>query len=280
MLHKPFVSISCITYNHAPYIRQCLEGFLMQKTNFSFEILIHDDASTDGTQIIIKEYEKKYPNIIKPIYQTENQYSRGVKINPVFNFPRANGKYIAFCEGDDYWTHQYKLQKQVDFLENNPKIVFCSHNINKIDNNNIIIETAKESENILFYSSKEIIHNHFPTLSLVFRNVKLEYTQQLNKAFNGDAVLTTLLSLYGGAAHLGFIGANYRVHTQGIYNRNSYIENTLKSIDTRRILISSSSLPKETSKEIERNIGIRKYKASKYCLKRLKIISLLKILKA
>jgi len=103
------VSISCITYNHAPYIRQCLDGFVMQKTTFPFEILIHDDASTYGTPDIIREYEAKYPGLIKPIYQTENQHSKGVKISQTFNWPRARGKDIALCEGDDYWTDPYKL---------------------------------------------------------------------------------------------------------------------------------------------------------------------------
>jgi len=117
----PLVSISCITYNHENYIRDTIEGFLMQKTNFNFEVLIHDDASTDYTAEIIREYEKKYPDIIKPIYQKENQYSKGVKISPKIQYPRAKGKYIAGCEGDDYWTDSYKLQKQVDFLEANPE---------------------------------------------------------------------------------------------------------------------------------------------------------------
>src|SRR5690606_25359461 len=103
------------------FIRQCLDGIFMQKCNFEYEILIHDDASTDDTQKIIKEYQQKYPEIIKPILQTENQYSKGVRgIMARFNFPRAKGKYIALCEGDDYWTDPLKLQKQIDFLENNP----------------------------------------------------------------------------------------------------------------------------------------------------------------
>ncbi|MDR1005490.1 MAG: glycosyltransferase [Bacteroidales bacterium] len=113
------VSVCTLTYNHVPYIRQCVESLLMQKTNFDFEILIHDDASTDGNQSIIREYEEKYPQIIKPIYQKENQHSKGVRITPQFQLPRAKGKYIAFCEGDDYWTDELKLQKQVDFLEKN-----------------------------------------------------------------------------------------------------------------------------------------------------------------
>lgn len=125
MRDKPLVSISCITYNHAPYIRQCLEGFVMQKTNFAYEVLIHDDASTDGTADIIREYENKYPDIIKPIYETENQWSKGRVGSIVFNIPRANGKYIALCEGDDYWIDPNKLQKQVDYLETNTNHDLC-----------------------------------------------------------------------------------------------------------------------------------------------------------
>src|SRR5690606_3288059 len=108
------------TFNHEKFICKCLEGFLMQNTTFSFEILILDDASTDGTAAVIREYELKYPDIIKPIYQRENQYSKGIRgMNVKFNFNRAQGKYIALCEGDDYWTDPSKLQKQIDFLEAN-----------------------------------------------------------------------------------------------------------------------------------------------------------------
>lgn len=121
----PLVSIDCLTYNHAPYVRKCLDGLLMQKTSFGYEILIHDDASTDGTQQIIQEYERLYPDIVKPIYQTENQYSKGVSMSATFNYSRAQGKYIAICEGDDYWADPYKLQKQVDFLESHPDYVMC-----------------------------------------------------------------------------------------------------------------------------------------------------------
>lgn len=124
----PLVSICSITYNHAPFIRQCLDGFLMQKTNFKYEIIIHDDASTDGTAEIIKEYAEKYPDLITPIFQTENQYSKGLRgFYAKFVFPIAKGKYIAMCEGDDYWTDPLKLQKQVNFLESHPDYVMCSH---------------------------------------------------------------------------------------------------------------------------------------------------------
>ena len=125
-METPLVSICCITYNHEDYITDAIESFLMQKTNFDFEIIIHDDASTDKTAEIVREYEKQYPGIIKPIYQTENQYSRGIKVE-MFCFVKTKGKYIAFCEGDDYWIDENKLQKQVDFMETHSEYSLCTH---------------------------------------------------------------------------------------------------------------------------------------------------------
>lgn len=122
------VTIRCITYNHEPYIRQSLEGFVMQKTNFRFEAIVHDDASTDKTAEIIKEYAEKYPDIIKPIYETENQYSKHDGSLRRIMDAATRGKYIAMCEGDDYWTDPLKLQKQVDFLESHPDYSMCFHN--------------------------------------------------------------------------------------------------------------------------------------------------------
>ena len=121
------VSVICTAYNHENYIKDALESFVMQKTNFAFEVLVHDDASTDKTADIIREYEQKYPDIIKPIYQTKNQYSQGIKIGFTHLYPRAKGKYLAMCEGDDYWTDPFKLQKQYDALEQHLEVDICAH---------------------------------------------------------------------------------------------------------------------------------------------------------
>ena len=123
----PVVSVICLAYNHSRYIRKCLDGFVMQQTDFRYEVIIHDDASDDGTDLIIKEYADRYPDIFVPVYQTVNQYSQGVPIGKVFLYPRAKGKYIAECEGDDYWTDPLKLQIQVDFLEQHPDYAFICH---------------------------------------------------------------------------------------------------------------------------------------------------------
>ena len=121
------VTILCITYNQERYIRECLEGFVMQKTNFRFEAIVHDDASTDGTADIIREYEKNYPDIIKPIYETENQYSKHDGSLDRIMDEHTHGKYVAICEGDDYWIDPLKLQKQFDFMEAHPECSLCFH---------------------------------------------------------------------------------------------------------------------------------------------------------
>jgi len=133
------VSILCMAYNHGKYIRQTLESMVSQKTDFPFEILINDDASTDNTAEIIREYSEKYPDIVKPIFQKENQYSKGINIQNTFNIPRAQGKYLAYCEGDDYWTDEYKLQKQVDFMKKHPDCTLCIHNAVRVDTNGNVI---------------------------------------------------------------------------------------------------------------------------------------------
>ena len=125
------VAINCMVYNHEQFVRQCLEGFVMQQTNFRFVAIVHDDASTDKSADIIREYAKRYPDIIYPIYETENQYSKHdgslskIKDEAIQSI---NPKYVAMCEGDDYWTDPKKLQKQVDFLEKNPEYIMCAHN--------------------------------------------------------------------------------------------------------------------------------------------------------
>lgn len=122
------VSIWCLCYNHEEYIAQTLDSFLMQKTDFPFEIIISDDASTDGSADIIRSYAEKYPDIIRPMLLEKNVYSTGVNMFAELFFDKTRGKYVAVCEGDDYWTDAEKLQRQVDFLESHPDYSLCVHN--------------------------------------------------------------------------------------------------------------------------------------------------------
>lgn len=123
----PLVTVCCTTYNHERFIAQALDGFLMQETTFPFEVIVHDDASTDRTPEIIKEYVERHGDVIVPILQSENQRSQGIKPMSTFILPAARGRYLAFCEGDDYWTDENKLQIMVDHLEANPECVACFH---------------------------------------------------------------------------------------------------------------------------------------------------------
>ena len=216
----PLVSICSITYNHAPYIRQCLDGFLMQETNFKYEIIIHDDASTDGTTEIIKEYAEKYPDLITPIFQSENQYSKGLRgFYARFVFPRAKGKYIALCEGDDYWTDPLKLQKQVDFLEANPEYVMCTHRYNEI------WEPCNYIKEIPSVLSKEInldtlIHcswHFFQPLSLVFSKRVLKISEYCKYTYQRDTVLLYYLLTKGKGYFFQEAMGIYRRHNNGIW---------------------------------------------------------------
>lgn len=150
------VTIRCIAYNQEKYIRQCLEGFVMQKTNFRFEAIVHDDASKDGTADIVREFAEKYPDIIKPIYETENQYSKHDGSLERIMDEHTHGKYIAICEGDDYWIDPLKLQKQFDFMEAHPECSLCFHAHKDLYPNGIFKEIVPE-EIKTFYDTPYII---------------------------------------------------------------------------------------------------------------------------
>lgn len=222
----PVVSVVCDVYNHGPYLKECLEGFVTQQTAFPFEVLIHDDASTDNSTAIIKKYEELYPDIIKPIYQEENKYSQKISIWKNYQFPRARGKYIALCEGDDYWTDPYKLQKQVDFLEANPDYVFSNSDVDvyydstgKTTTNENVRIKAKNKTGVV--TGMDIITNDYyvRTLTTLFRkDILLEYINSeaadkyYNKLLMGDRPLWIFLAHKGKFHYLSESTATYRIH--------------------------------------------------------------------
>lgn len=170
---KIMVSICCITYNQESYIQEALDGFLNQKTDFLYEILIHDDASTDGTADIIRTYADRYPDVVKPILQTKNQYSGGLtNISGTYNFPRAAGRYIAMCEGDDYWTDPLKLKRQVDYMEAHRDCALCFHSARvRVVGRAVTERSMRPYGKTRVVSPKEIIDKQtgYPTASLLFR---------------------------------------------------------------------------------------------------------------
>ena len=129
MENRPIkVSVLCTVFNHEPYLRRTLESFVMQQTDFTFEVLVNDDASTDGSAAIIREYAELFPDIIRPFLQEKNLYSQGINIYDAVLYPAARGAYFALCEGDDCWTDREKLQRQADFLDAHPDYSACVHN--------------------------------------------------------------------------------------------------------------------------------------------------------
>ena len=156
--HPVLVSILCATYNHVNYIKKCLDGFVLQQTSFSFEAIVHDDASTDGTTEIIRDYAKKYPSIIKPVFEKENLWSRHDGSLTRALCSNIRGKYIATCDGDDYWTDPLKLQKQIEFLENHTDYSMVHTGFDYIDKNGISIPTPEDS---LYSTMKDRIKNGY-----------------------------------------------------------------------------------------------------------------------
>lgn len=233
------VSVLCITYNHEQFIEDAIKGIIEQQTNFKYELIIHDDASTDKTAEIIRTYANKYPEIIKPIYQSENKNN---KIFAKYMFPRASGKYIALCEGDDYWTDNQKLQKQIDFLEAHEEYSMCMHNAVKLNyatGERQILNTFKRTGT---YSQREQITvglgTDFPaTASYVFRrDILNDIPSFFLQASVLDYPLRVYCALKGKIYYFEEVMSVYRIATPQSYmktiakNQNYYTEYTLGMI--------------------------------------------------
>ena len=250
-LSNPLVSICCITYNHENFIRQALDGFLMQQTNFPIEIIIHDDASTDNTANIIREYQGKHPHLIKPILQTENQYSQGKKVSPI-TFKQAQGKYIALCEGDDYWTDPLKLQKQVDFLEANPDFAICFHKVKIWEEgqlkDNYITRVPSSVSTIVDLAKGNYIH----TPSCLFRNntEKILGANYLNCPL-GDYYFHMMNAQYGKLFYIDEVMAVYRVHNNSIWSSKSQIYRIQKTSEAILCILQDLS---DTSIEVRQEL--------------------------
>lgn len=219
MSEEILVSVKCLAYNHEKYIRKMLDGCLAQRVNFKYEIIVHDDASTDKTAEIIKEYEEKYPNIIVPIYEEENQYTKGT-INDII-YEKVRGKYIAFCEGDDYWTDENKLQMQIDYLEEHPECSFCFHDAIIVWENGTkssdffpdkIFKSKVWHNRNAVYNAGELVELGFiPTASIVGRSKYIKNTIKFcDNEVCGDLPLRLSLSMNGYGYYINRKMSAYR----------------------------------------------------------------------
>jgi len=228
---SPVVTVRTITFQHAPYIRDCIEGVLMQKTDFPFEYIIGEDFSTDGTREIVFEYAKKYPDKIRVITAGKNV---GMTENIRRLILAARGKYIALCEGDDYWTDPYKLQKQVDFMEKNPDVAITYHDSCKVDADKNIIEPSMlpEGRKRNFSGDELKTGIWILTQTMCFRNV-IEYPENYFRVYNADTFFTSLAGNYGSGAYLGHISPScYRVNESGVFSMKAGPHRKIRSLST------------------------------------------------
>jgi len=260
---KPLLSICCTVYNHEKFVAETLEGFLLQKTNFPIEIIVHDDASEDNSQKILKKYAK-IDSRIKLILQKENQYSKKNKPFPNFCFPIAKGKYIALCEGDDYWVDPLKLQKQVDFLESNLSYGICFHDVMIYDEsikkmkNEDIVPTMKSEFDINDLARGNMMH----TPSVVLRN-DFVLPSTISNIPIGDWPLYLFQIGNRKIKKIEGVMAVYRVHENGVWSTKSEayrIEKTilvinylLKNLRTTRAV---KKIFKIQRKEMKEFLGI------------------------
>lgn len=214
MSKSPKVSIVSITYNQEDYIRDTLEGFIRQQTNFDFEAIVADDCSTDGTPQIIAEYAKRYPNIIKPILRKQNL---GIQKNCINVFQATIGEYVAFCEGDDFWSDPMKLQKQVDFMDDHPDHALCFHPVkvffeNKEQQDYIYPDPDKKTK---FTTSKLLRSNFIQSNSVMYR--RQNYDSLPTNVMPLDWYLHLYHAQFGKVGFIDQVMAAYRRQDNGVW---------------------------------------------------------------
>lgn len=284
---KPLVSIMCITYNHGQYIEKALKGFVSQITNFKFEAIIAEDCSTDNSREIIKEYEKKYPSIIKPLYRKKNL---GMMANYIDTLKHVKGKYLAICDGDDYWIDNHKLQKQVDFLKKNKKYTVCTNLVKQV-----FVDNSKEPKitSPFDYVSKETKKNKYLTFNDLFpingiSSCSAMYRWKLKKIPNwlyncsgGDLFLHMFHADCGRIGVINKVMSVYRRHPGGIWWNNDSVEHQLKFCKSYIYLLKKTNilLKKRHNKILEKTINEIKSNNRNIIKSRLKIYKVLRITK-
>lgn len=242
---KPIVSVTVTTFQHGPYIQDCLNGILMQKTSFPFEIIIGEDESTDGTREMCTDYAEKHPDKVK-LFLRDRKLSQLyiengdfiVRFNGIWGRMSAKGKYIAWCDGDDYWTDPFKLQKQVDFLEDNEEYVLCFHDSKVVDKDNKVIRNSRLCDEYYDYSKDFMLGGPFiPANTALFRNIIKYYPEFFFKVINSDTVLWHLLGFHGSGKFIADINNSvYQLHEDSMWSSISNIEKIKNLIITRSII--------------------------------------------
>jgi len=242
---KPLVSVWVITYNHAGFIGKCLDSILSQETEYPFEICLGEDESTDSTREICQEYAAKYPEVIRLFLRSRDDPRRAGcagawQFNFLETFKACKGKYIAMCDGDDYWSDSLKIQTQVDWLEQHPRHSGCFHKVGQVDENSRIIcqdmgypPYRRESyslDYLLRYS------NFSPMFSVVFRNHSGVVPDWINQAPFGDMIIHARNLRYGNYGFIDEVMGFYRIHSGGLASGESRLHNVRATIEVYRLI--------------------------------------------
>ena len=241
----PVVSVFNWAYNHAGFIRASIDSILMQETTFPVEIIIHDDASTDGTTEIIREYESKYPQLFRNIIQTENQWSQNKSVvAPMFIAPR--GELIALAHGDDYWNSGNKLQVQVNYLLKNSSCSCCFHLAHVVNAAGTTVEIFSFRPNRNSYKTKECLlelGKQYATNSMLFRRTALSSTPEWMREEFSDAFMELQLSRHGSIDFIDLTLSSYRIHESGVWSRLSHEQRLREQLRRYKILLSAEWIP-------------------------------------
>jgi glycosyltransferase involved in cell wall biosynthesis len=254
---EPVVSICMITYNHHLFIRDALEGVIAQKTTFSIELIVGDDCSTDGTTRILLDYQKRYPDFIRILIAKENlsqfstQKSTAFVPNVVRTMDLCRGKYIALCEGDDYWIDPLKLQKQVDFLEMSPDFAICFHKVNILKDGKLIkdnITRIPDTVSTIFELAKG---NYIHTPSCIFRNhAPNTIGPNFQNSPTGDYYIHMMNAQYGKIHYIDEVMAVYRLHPDSIWSSKNQSYRSQKMQESRKAIMQDLSKDLPTNSKV------------------------------
>lgn len=221
------VTVYCLAYNHEKYIEKTLQGFVMQRTNFPFKVIVHDDASTDKTASIIRKYVDKYPTLIYPIFQTENQYSKGIEIYKTFIEPIIETDLVAVCEGDDYWTDKKKIQSQYDYMISHPSCSLCVHSTMYITeagvdtgekSNYLIVDKDYDANDVISVGGGGLFHTSSFCYRKRIRDILPDWMQM--NGF-GDYSLAMYCSMNGYVHYIGNVMSAYRLSSVGSWSQRN-----------------------------------------------------------
>jgi len=251
-MKKSKVAVCLITYNHAHFVREALEGIMMQETNFDWMVHVADDCSTDETRAIILEYQQKQPDKFHLIFKDKN-------VGPIQNWfnliGSTNAEYIAYCEGDDYWTDPLKLQKQVDYLDANANVVACFTNSRFIKADGTLVReiyNPKANSNEFYDQEKclTFLRSSYPTCTLMYRSIKLEEIPKSLMPKFCDELLDLVLTERGVIHCMKDTTANYRFHDKGEWNKNSELKKHIELFERTEVMYNTEFLRKKYKKQL------------------------------